>query len=1159
MKRILLLMWVLLLGISIQAQTTTKEGNTITFSGYSAGDLATALAETDLSDVTKIVFSNCTLNADDFTALNSTTTEALSGVTTVDLSASTVESISTMKDMNLANMEYLRLPNNMTSADDVAEMKDLKKDSNNASLKIVGAYDPSPAYGADVAMHSFVANSVPAFLTEMNIPTSGNPDPVPRKIRMSGEYGDHDLVNDGTPTMGYGTSAIWDFTGAHFANCTIAQGQTKYYNYDDPFCDNGLTAPTTSSNSFCYFAQYRKQVVDIKLPDNNMTNLPASCLEDLAASNKEGYIALYGQDAFNANKVEDNCVPIETLVIPNCYINLEQECGMWARIRHLVIGSGVQHVHGGAFLKCDYLEDLDFAPGLSNCYLGDQAFNECKSMKHIALSEGIVSLGFKCFQNSQHLESIRLPETLKYIGNEAFQNDLALASITIPPNVVKIGKGAFVRTPMTDVYLTTTDPNKIPIIYTAGTGWVDNNEKDCTFGFDALWGFNTYPQRESDVSGLTWDEATAYYYANCNCMAVLHYPEQLRDRLWAGFDYSYTSSDGIGLPNQTDGTERGGTGGDLPYYNLGDANGGVFSRDGWAQFVLQKEFESGPESEVFTKEFDDVWYTICFPFDLTDEQLAVAFNEGYNIVDFSSIQVLDPEDPDTDPSIEKKTLVLHFNKVADTEYRDEKEQVYVRQLGEDGKPIRLADGDFEYNVYTGPDGETYKHVRVGTNGDRYKTKTFAINGDANNTIVMIDGYLASAGHPYMVHPNIGIAFGDPKSRCNFSGIKWIPESERASKYELRKRKIDLGEAKSTDNYNQEAYSGYEGQEYEFVGNWREYNPGVEIPTKPEMTVSKPTPPDKPLSEPIAVANPGPEPQNPGNVVLTQKDKTIYKRLTKGQDGNSGPWKNETEITANFNDGSAQWQSYNDNRWLLQNLYDDIKPYGNDTEQENTFIYCKDLFNRYKKVEIYKSWQTKNAAYQQYLIDQAYYDEWIADNGASLNQQYLDDLAEYEAALDYYNKNDLKTWKQNVANLEGFVVIPTNAYFLGRKAGEYPKYYREISTKTKRYTGLWTQYSAIIIPNDAAVAGLEAELDGKTAQAKGFNMAFDEDYFVYNNSPQGIATLVEKIEKEEGKAPNVEYMDIVVSIDGKIVSRDKTTFEGLPKGVYIINGKKYYVK
>ena len=216
------------------------------------------------------------------------------------------------------------------------------------------------------------------------------------------------------------------------------------------------------------------QFCQILKKDNNMTNLPYQCLNDLGSSNKTGYVALYGQDAFDANKAEENCVPLETLVIPDCYTDLEEECGKWARIRHLVVGSNVKRIHGGAFLKCDFLEDLDFAAGLSNCYVGDRSFNECKSMKHIALSEGIVSIGNGGFWNSQHLESIRLPQSLINIGNNAFNNCLALNSITIPENVQKIGQNAFSLCPFTDI--------KYMHLYPPTTTILSFSQLHCGFG-----------------------------------------------------------------------------------------------------------------------------------------------------------------------------------------------------------------------------------------------------------------------------------------------------------------------------------------------------------------------------------------------------------------------------------------------------------------------------------------------------------------------------------------------------------------------------------------------------------------------------------------------------------------------------------------------------
>lgn len=1203
----------------------SKNGSTITLSGFNAGDLAKVFAgeiegisASDFSGVSRIVFgSGCALNADDFTAMNSTTHSELSGVRTVDMSNATVSvdtsegstatAISTMSGMNLSGMEYLRLPDSMTSADDVAEMKDLKKDPNNASLKMVGAYDGTPATGAKVALYSFIANSVPGFLTATGVPTSGNPNPMPTDIKMAGEYGVNDLVNNGTPTMGYGTSALWDFTGAHFENCTIPQGETKYYSYDDPFCENDKVAPSTSSNAFYYFKQYCTKVVDIKLPDTNMTHLPAQCLVDLGSLNEDGYVLIYGQDAFDANKAEASCVPIETLVIPDCYTDLEQECGKWARIRHLVIGGGMKRIHGGAFLKCDYLEDLDFGAGLSDCYVGDQAFDECTSMKHIALSEGIVSLGFKCFHNSQHLESIRLPETLINIGNHAFDNCLALNSITIPSNVDKIGQNAFTLCPFTDIFLTTTDPAKIPIIWSAGsTGSGYGVSTTCSFynnhmnAWNAIEGFRE--DKKELFQDMTWEQATAYYYIHANGVPVLHYPKELADKVHASISSTYyaASSEGYGLPIYSDVPKRGSIAG----ADLGDTNG-KYTRDGWAQFLLMKEFTTDPGEDVYQKEYKDVWYTMCFPFDLTDEQLAAAFNETFNIVDFSGIEVNDVPSK-TDPTKIVKQMILHFDQVAITDYKDTNSKHYKRMLDNNGNAIRVQDGTFKYNIYYDTDGQQYWHVKPFTeaNLNKTKTKTFAKgtsletaqnNYNSTGEAFIIDGILATAGHPYMIHPAIGVKAGSPAKRCNFAGITWLGQSKWAKAFEDNSRTIDLGIKKTLEelpdsNYNQKQYAKYNGQTYTFIGNPKVYRDDAQqaigdepqIPeepvkkTKPENPPTEPTTPEKP--EPSnPTDNPVPNPTD-NTTTYTEKLQAFY--TTTYDNGKVLgeeilTWEFSQIAGGPYNWGSTVYQlniNYDAAKAAFKAYFDPNNTCNNPGAIE-TSLFDADKFNDLKSdcQAFYNALSTYNdyliavenydSDYAAYLASKAEWDKYRQDLNEYNNFDEEAAEREYQTALNNYNAAVAAhtQWEETASTYK--VLIPQYAYFLGTKAGEnYPKFFREMrEDQTPRAKGVWNQFTAVIIPNAAALAGLEAELDGKEPAVSGAKIAYNEDYFVFDDIPHGIATLIEKIEKEEGKAPNVEYMDIVVSIDGKIVSRDKTTFEGLPKGVYIINGKKYYVK
>ena len=1210
-----------------------------------------------------------TLSAEDFAALNSTTCAAFSRFPRIDMSEVTLASGATKADVFAVNFgagsfqrnsetlsgtgaTYIRLPNDMTSADDVKEMAKMKQSGKNANLKMVGAYDPDNSEfddpskkWAEVAMHSFEANNVATFLSEMGMPTSGNPTIVPRDIKMSGEYGVNDLVNGGTPNFGYGTSAKWDFTGAHFADCTVtaATQNATYYNYNDPFCDGSLVACPTTTNAFYYFNQYTTAVVEIKLPDNNMTHLPFQCLSKLAQQNAAGYKAFYGADAFAANKVSDNSVPIESLRIPDCYI--DEECGKWAYIRHLVVGSGMKRIHGGAFLKCDYLEDLDFAAGLADCYVGDKAFNECTSMKHIALSEGIVSLGAGAFFNSQHLESIRLPQSLRYMGNNCFDNCLALNSITIPENVEKIGKQAFNLCPFTDIYLTTTDPTKIPLVWSAGTDFLafDGN---CTFYHGHLdgWegGVDAY---KDDIDGvMTFDEAAPFYYMNWNGMPVLHFPSQLAEKVRSQIssEYAMKSADdpAYGLPLRVDMDRRD----DIPGADLGTSGTGKYTQDGWAQFMLMKEMTAGPGSEIYQKEYDDVWYTMCFPFDLSDEQLAAAFNETFNIVDFSGVEVVEAEDNDG----ESMKLILHFNNVAVTDYKDTNDKHYKRKTDSNGI-IREKDetSGFSYNVYIGDNNQEYHHVTTSSQLSSNKTKTFAPGTsmanaqaafNANHEVaVMIDGVLATAGHPYMIHPAIGVVAGQPKQRCTFAGIEWLPQGISLAgwkkAFEDNSRTIDLGIKKTLvekpdSNYTHPGYAGYEGQTYTFIGNPNDYitegapeAPTIangrlrDYPTKPTKA-AYPTEPVKEAypEEPTLVVVPQPEislvdyeaqnkpakVEDPGTP--TSNEQTLYSHLTEGQgEHNRGCWYGETLITASYNDGSEQYTKWNTiNTYTYQND-PGINLWGGDEAKEASFNLCKASFNKCIQAEAYaqylsdleayntayseleEAWNAYNAynaeqaqaeydaAHSQWeqdctAIDNAYntaHAQWESDC-ADIDDAYNTAYTQWQsdcADVDTYNDGVYAAWEVEIAAYKR--QIPEHAYFLGRKAGQLPKYYREVAAEeypapSSRTGGFWPQFTAVIVPNTAAINGIEKGITKKQAGSKGFDMLFNEDFegTYIDKDDDDVITAIENAKKE---GADVKYVDIVVSINGQVVRRGSTSLEGLPRGMYIINGKKYFVK
>ena len=1125
-----------------------------------------------------------TLSAEDFAALNSTTCAAFSRFPRIDMSEVTLASGATSEDVcsvvfgpasfdkngvqqNGTGATFIVLPNGITSADDVTLMAGMKGKGNSA-LKVVGAYDGTNQDLPEIALYSFAENQLSNFSSEMMFL-----EDKAMVARLAGTFGDKDLVNNNRPLFGYTPPCIWDFTGATFTACALNPGvEGEYYAYNDPFCDGPKSKPGDNyqTNAFWYFTNYSMQVVDIKLP-TGMTELPPRSIYRLGQNNvdkdehKAAYKAYYEvDDAYiTANKSTDfpNCVPIPDLIIPDNYAKLDYECGFGAHIKHLVVGSGTKVVEGAAFSNCLELEDLDFGAGLSNCYLGDNAFKGQvnSKMKHIALSEGVVSLGNYCFQNAQQLESIRLPETLINMGDHCFDNCLALNSITIPGNVDKIGKAAFNLCPFTDIYLTTTDPAKIPQVWSAGTNFLafDGN---CTFHHGHLDGWEGgVDDKKTQIDGvMTFDEAAPFYYMHWNGMPVLHFPSQLAEavRSQISSTYAMKSADNpaYGLPLRVDMDKRD----DIPGADLGSSGAGKYTRDGWAQFMLMKEFSTDPGGDLYFKEYDDVWYTMCFPFDLSDEQLAGAFNETFNIVDFSAVEI----------NKEEKTLTLHFNNVAVTDYKDTEGNHYKRTGVRETDP----ESKFSYNVYT-RDGVEYHHVTTSGQLKNNKTKTFApgtsmanaqANFNSNGEAYMIDGVLATAGHPYMIHPAIGVNDGGTtKKRCNFSGVEWKPQTQWAKIFEEYSRTIDLGDdlrAKVDSNYNHPGYPEYAGQKYTFIGNPKEYVDGAQaaigdepqVPEEPVFPV-RPAKPENNLTEPTERID---EPE-----ALTAEEQTLVSKLTDGNDQyNRGPWYGITEeITASFKDNSAQWNSYVSQFHIFSSLLSSHGfNYYNATDgpdAEAAFNWCKTTFNKsINYATNYAAYQANKALWDAYNANQAAWNEYNTWNQAAKEAEYRTLKDAYDQAVTAHT-----TWENNAKAYK--VQIPKNAYFLGRAAGaKYPKYYREKAAENyggTRTTGLWPQFTAVIKVNAAAVSGIEKKLDTNAALSKGFDMAFNEDFEGEMYEVSEIKNIIEEAEKQ-GKA-DVEYLDVVVNINGQVVRSGSKSLEGLPRGLYIVNGKKYFVK
>ena len=170
--------------------------------------------------------------------------------------------------------------------------------------------------------------------------------------------------------------------------------------------------------------------------------------------------------------------------------------------------------------------------------------------------------------------------------------------------------------------------------------------------------------------------------------------------------------------------------------------------------------------------------------------------------------------------------------------------------------------------------------------------------------------------------------------------------------------------------------------------------------------------------------------------------------------------------------------------------------------------------------------------------------------------------------------------------ESQVVTPQNSYFLGTAAGEtYPRFWMQAGTNERLTGSAWRKNTAIVLPPSSTLTykdnriiynGAKDALDyvenndsysyinyvcpeygvntdsGTGSGVKSMNIVFT------NNPINHDADAIDIIEKDSEKDTQVPatYKNKIFNMSGQLVG---TSAEGLEKGIYIMNGKKFIVR
>ena len=362
------------------------------------------------------------------------------------------------------------------------------------------------------------------------------------------------------------------------------------------------------------FNQYQKYITSVKFPTSpEMTKIPDCCMM--------------------------GCVNVKSINIPGNYNELGDHAFDQAGIETVTTGVGVRKLGKCCFQNCTSLTQVALPVGMET--VGAYSFVGCKALKDLSIPYGVTTIEEHAFENLDALTSVRLPYTLKTIGAYAFSDCNKIQSITIPENVETIEEGAFTLTnSLKDVYVLGT--KTIPTIVDT---YIDGDGKKHYGSFDELTLYN---------SGGTHNETTATqdkYWRNKDDAkgeigkgaAFLHFPK--------GYEEQYTDVERNNAFHATLVDEQGNKvldedGNEIKIPNGQDVAGaeswiGVPGNTGWKRFMLTKVGDTGNDnSRVWTVRhmYDDTWYTMCFPFDLTINQLVETFGAGFEIAYFCGVQ-----------------------------------------------------------------------------------------------------------------------------------------------------------------------------------------------------------------------------------------------------------------------------------------------------------------------------------------------------------------------------------------------------------------------------------------------------------------------------------------------------------------------------------------